>query len=114
MKGDSTIMLEALKNRMLLDESKKLSENAVSILCEEYELDEDIESIVLENTEVDEDDPDIDEIDRMLEEIEEDEDENITYEGLAAEDAVINKFVNDDAPSSVEDDDLTNADIDEE
>jgi len=95
-------MFEALKNKMMIDESKKLSENALNVLCEEYEYDDDLENLVVDDNEVSTDD---DELDKLIDELPEDLDLE-SESGLIAENEAIDKFLNDPAPAEVADTDL--------
>jgi len=95
-------MFEALKNKMMIDESKKLSENALNVLCEEYEYDDDLENLVVDDDEVSTDD---DELDKLIDELPEDLDLE-SESGLIAENEAIDKFLNDPAPAEVADTDL--------
>jgi len=95
-------MFEALKNKMMIDESKKLSENALNVLCEEYEYDDDLENLVVDDNEVSTDD---DELDKLIDELPEDLDLE-SESGIIAENEAIDKFLNDPAPAEVADTDL--------
>lgn len=94
-------MFEALKNKMMISESKKLSEDALNILCEEYEYDDELEDLV----DADEVSSDDDKLERLINDLPEDLDLE-SDNGLMAENEAIDKFLGEPAPAEVAEVDL--------
>lgn len=90
-------MFEVLKDKIQKSESKKLSEEALNLMCESYSDDEDMDDDFLGDEDIDDA-----EIDKLIDEIPEDDEEV-----LDEQETFINSFINQGTPAHYQSSDFT-------